>query len=457
MSDYKLADDRRTFWPVTKTWLRDKAGLNYAVGFGLLSRLWSLPASFVTWYLMLTEFSDVQRGLYSIFQSILAIQIFFELGLSTCLTQFISHEFGNIRKRAEGTLEGDPLHLGRMASVFRLAVKWYSVVAVGFLFFVGVLGWWFLSSKPTEGVSWLIPWWALCAAASFALICNPLACLLEGCGEIAFVAKVRFVGNLVASVLAWFGIKEGLGLMTAAILLALPNAIFLTCCLSLKKNLFRQMWKELLLVPISWKIEIWPFQWRIALSAGSGFFILWFFNIPVVYYWGLEAAGRMGFTNQLVNSLSSVAFMWVAMRAPRYGAMVGQHHHKELMALHRRTAGQSLSVYLVGSAALFGAFLMLQKFPLFAAKLLPSGEAAVLLVAGLATQVVFSQAVLLRAHKDDPFFLLSVLNALLTAPLMIVLTQRNGTLGTCLAYAIVQWLILIPATRIFREFFQKRG
>lgn len=449
--------NRSTALPVSgrldrmKDWLRIRVGMNSAIGFGLLSKLWSLPASFVTWYLMLADFSDLQRGFYSIFQSILAVQIFFELGLSTCISQFISHEFGNLRLTNEGILDGGIVPRGRVAAVFRLAVRWYAAIAIGFLVVVGALGWLFLAGKPTEGVAWVGPWWALCAAAAFALVCNPVASLLEGCGQIAFVARARFVGTLVASLLAWFGIKCGIGLMTAALMLLIPNVVFLGFCFRFRSRLIRQALVEEKPGDVSWMNEIWPFQWRIALSAASGFFILWFFNIPVAHYLGLEAAGRMGFTNQLVNALTSAAFMWVGMRAPQYGVLVGQRRRNELVALHRRTSRQAIAAYTTGSFVLFVVFLALQRFSFFANKLLSPSEMAILLIAGLATQIIFGQAVFLRAHKSDPFFGLSLINAMVTASLIILLTSRLGTMGACLAFAITQWTILVPATMVFRR------
>lgn len=68
-------------------------GVNRAIGYGVLTRMWSALAGPLTILLIATRFSKVEQGFYYTFSSILALQVFFELGLLTVLAQFAAHEF----------------------------------------------------------------------------------------------------------------------------------------------------------------------------------------------------------------------------------------------------------------------------------------------------------------------------------------------------------------------------
>lgn len=61
--------------------------------------------------------TGVEQGFYYTFGSIVAIQIFFELGLNGIITQYVAHERAHLEWKDSITLTGDPKHLSRLSSL----------------------------------------------------------------------------------------------------------------------------------------------------------------------------------------------------------------------------------------------------------------------------------------------------------------------------------------------------
>jgi len=79
---------------------------------------------------------------------------------------------------------------------------------------------------------------------------------------------------------------------------------------------------------------------------------------------------------------------------------------------------------------------------------------AVLCVISLANHLVFAEAAYLRAYKQEPFMIISVLNAIATTIFALLTVPHFGTAGATFTYALTTLLIsLVGGTTIF---FRKR-
>ena len=99
-------------------------GLTSDVIYTVLLRGWQFLAGGLTLIFIIHALSPEEQGLYYIFYSILAIQIFFDLGLTTVLVQFASYEKSKM-KWIKNKLSGDSVAKSRLSSLFRFSIKWY--------------------------------------------------------------------------------------------------------------------------------------------------------------------------------------------------------------------------------------------------------------------------------------------------------------------------------------------
>jgi hypothetical protein len=421
---------------VLKHWI----GLDRAILFTILARFWGAFSGLVTLFLITRFLSLDEQGYYYTFYSIVALQIVFELGFSFVILQLAAHERAYLTFLPNGAIEGDPVAHSRLASVLHKAVYWY--MGAGILMGAALIpaGLWFFSSHPTPGVAvaWRLPWISLVLAAVLAFQIDPVFSFLEGCGFVAQVAQRRFTQALLGSALAWSAMIMHKGLFAPALLIFGQVFVGLVFLFS---NRHRRLLGNLLRYPVrehfvGWRTEIWPFQWKIAISWLCGYFIYQLFSPVLFAFQGAAAAGRMGMSLNVATGIGSVAIAWMSTKASPFGALVARGEFQQLDRLFFRTLKQSTALLIFGA----GLFLVLlaacgHYIPRFSARLLPLWAVGILLAGTVINHVVYSQALYLRAHKQEPFLMQAVISAVLIGSLTVFLGKYYG------ANAIVVGLI----------------
>jgi O-antigen/teichoic acid export membrane protein len=220
--------------------------------------------------------SKVEQGYYYTFGSILAIQIFFELGLSNIITQFVAHETSNIKWQDRISFSGSKESGSRISSLLRFTVKWFVVIAVLLLIGLLIAGYAFFGkfSKGDNFVNWEIPWVILSIMTSLSLMLSPILAFFEGLGRIKEVAKIRLVQQTVQLFLVLLFFSLGFKLFSSPLAAILSFGIVpLWILLGDKKKLLIFIWHKIDVFTVNYREEIFPFQWKIALSWISGYFI----------------------------------------------------------------------------------------------------------------------------------------------------------------------------------------
>jgi O-antigen/teichoic acid export membrane protein len=219
-------------------------------------------------------------------------------------------------------------------------------------------------------------------------------------------------------------------------------------------------WRELLVElwrapaggeTISWRHEIWPFHWRIAISCVSGYFILNFFTPVLFYFHGPVVAGQMGVTMSLVTSLSALAQSWTVSKGPRFGMLISRREFAELDRLFYRATAQAVGICILGGLALLAGLLVVRGHFAIGARFLDPGPTSLLVLATVVGQIVLGQAIYLRAHKQEPFMILSAANGVATGCLVALLGCFFGAWGVSLAFAVVQIAIFVWASQVWRD------
>ena len=308
-----------------------------AVSFGILTRICQVCTGPVTAILIATRFTPELQGYYFTFVSVLALQIFVELGLGTVIIQFASHEWSKLSFDSSGQIVGDAVALSRLRSIANIAFKWYLVGALIACIGLGIGGYFFFSQKPETVIFWTAPWLVLCLLTGLTLCLVPVWSLLEGCNQVANVYLFRFLDGLFRSIPLWFAILVGAKLWVPVIssLVGLIWAVFF---------LRRRYWgflKTLLFSQttgqrVQWKSEMLPMQWRIAVSWLSGYFVFSMFTPVLFQYHGAVVAGQMGMTWSLITVVSSISGAWIQPRAPYFGILIAQRKYEQLDKLFWR-------------------------------------------------------------------------------------------------------------------------
>jgi hypothetical protein len=421
-----------------------------AAVWGVASKLSQAAGAPLTALLVVIFFTPTIQGYYYSFASLLALQIFLELGLASVITTFSSHEWARLRLDGTGEASGDEQALKRLSGLALASFKWYLVG--GFVLF-GVLtvgGTAFLElHRESVDIEWRSPWLLLCAASAVSFVITPIWALLQGCGQIDEVYRFRFIDGVCKNVVLWSAIAAGAGLWSAG-LSASFSVLFASLFLWMRHRRFLSSLLAVHGLLANWWSEVFPLQWRIAVSWVSGFFAFYLFTPALFYFDGPEAAGRMGITWTIVGGISALASTWAQTRAPRFAQLVadGKFHELDRQALHVGTVGVVVS--LASGLAALGALAIAQIYlPGVAARFLPLGPIALFLAADVLHQISVVLSTYLRAFKREPFVVLSLILAVLIAGGTISLTPTLGPTGPAAAYLFAMIIGLIMATRIF--------
>ncbi|MGK5027408.1 hypothetical protein [Janthinobacterium sp. RB2R34] len=428
-------------------------GIDRAVAYTLLGRGWSSLAGLATLWFIVKNLSLPEQGFYYTFSSVIALQIIFELGMSYVVMQFASHEMIKLYWSDDGTLDGDDFAKGRVRSLLQLVLKWYGVVALLILLTVLPAGWIFFSNSDHGGnISWQLPWAFLTVMAALNIIILPILSILEGCGRIAEVARMRMLQNIAGSVFAWITLTLGGGLLALPMLNMMSVVVALWWFWKVYHAFFADMWHSKVNSSISWRHEIWPFQWKIALSWLSGYLILQLF-VPVLFsYQGAVPAGQMGMSLSIGSAISSIAIAWINTKAPTFGNLIASKRYTELDTLFARILKQSMLVVVFGG---LGAFILKYALTYFgsnlADRMLPLLPFSLLMLVAIVNHVVFAEAIYLRSHKREPFMWLSLAIGISICISTFYFGKNYGVTSMMAAYLLICTGGLIWGTLIFRS------
>jgi hypothetical protein len=423
--------------------LRHLFGLDRAIGFTLLARGWSSVAGLITLRLIAGHLSLEEQGYYYTFGSLVALQIVFELGFSSVILQLASHEAAHLTIPHGGLISGNSTAHQRLASVLQRSIRWYFIASILMVCSVIPAGIHFFGKHPQTNppIAWLLPWCAVVLAATFTFQIDPLFSFLEGCGFVPQVARTRFWQAFTGSVLAWTALLLHHGLYAPALLIAGQALAGSTWLASQRKLLLHLFRFDTAGNRITWN-EVWPFQWRIAISWLCGYFISQLFNPILFVYWGAAAAGQMGMSLTLMNAISSVALAWVYTKAAPFGQMVARKDYAQLDRVFFRAVTQSVILCSLGALALWLAdcFLYAHHSP-YAPRILPPLPFGMLLVVPVLNQIVASQALYLRAHKQEKFLINSILGATCIAISTFFLGRYYAAFGMVVGFLVVSIFI----------------
>jgi hypothetical protein len=436
-------------------WLRTVLGLDRAVGFTVLARFWSSAAGLVTIFLIARFLSLAEQGYYYTFGSLVAIQMIFELGFSYVILQMASHERAQLSISADYEITGDPVAHARLASVIQKSVRWYSVAAVLLAATLVPVGFHFFSTHqhPGVAVSWRFPWCLAAIMAAFNFQVDPLLSFLEGCGYVPDVARLRFMQSATGSLLAWGALATHHGLFAPSMMLLGMASSAVVWLVGKRKLLLGLLRYHPGSHRIRWIQEVWPFQWRIAVSWFCGYFIYWLFNPVLFAYRGPVEAGQMGMTLSMVNAIQNIAVSWVSTKSAPFGTFVARKEYGILDHTFFRALRQTFAVSVAGALTAWMGCIYLNWLHLrFAQRLLDPTSLGLLLVYMVINVIIFAEAFYLRAHKQEVFLANSVVGAVIVTITTLTFGRYYGARGIAVTGCIGNFFGLAWATYKFRKY-----
>ncbi|MBL8814936.1 MAG: hypothetical protein JNL58_02815 [Planctomyces sp.] len=431
-------------------------GVDRAVGFAVLSRIWQLLTGPVTQILVVLNFTSMRQDYYFAFSNLIGTQIFLELGLQVVLISIASHEWSGLHIIGD-RIEGDSSALSRLTSLGRRMLVWYSILAICFITIISVAGFLFLAdttalrdvqAQTDETISWRLPWLMFVFISGLQFPLMPVTAIAEGCQQLSAINRIRFLSGIAGTLLVWILVVSGAGLWalvgTAAVRI-LGESLLVFGPLRPFINAFVQ---PPMSAVICWRSEILPLQWRIAVQG----ILLWGVNqLPglIMFRYHEGEATRLGMTWTILTALQSAALAWIETRRPVFGKLIAERRYSELDQLFFRLSRLSiLAMTTAASTFCFAVWWIGTRdewlFVRLSGRLLGPRATLLFAVAMIVYQLALCTNLYVRAHKRDPFLAAAVISSLTIASLEVVLGIHYGGEGVAFGYLLGISLVQVP-------------
>jgi O-antigen/teichoic acid export membrane protein len=424
--------------------LAGQLGIDRAVFYTLLARGWRAIGGLISILLIAKFLTPETQGYYYTFQSLIALQVFVELGLVVVVVSVTSHEWVKLQLNEEGVIVGEPEALSRLVSFGRKLASWYAVAAVVFVLLVASAGALFLAIKGSvEG--WLAPWLLTVLFQGMLLWTVPFQALLEGCNQVVAIQRFLLWQSILANVVLWICLATGAGLWSVAALIGTQSASTIYYLGVVHRSFFLPFWHPPSGPRIDWKLEVWPMQWPLAVQGVVNYFVYSLYTPVVFYYHGAVEAGRFGMTWQVFTMLQVLGLAWIKARVPRFGMLIAQRDFAGLDMLWRHTALMAIGVFALGMGAFLLFQIILDHFDLgFGRRLLGTEMTLLLLPTGLLAMWGQCAASYWRAHKAEPLGFSAAIPGLINGVLVWWWGSSYGPAGAIAAYLTMMVIISTP-------------
>lgn len=437
-----------------------RIGMDKAIAYSSGSRIIGGVTGVLSVFFISTFLTGVEQGFYYTFGSILALQVFFELGLTGIMTQYVAHEVSHLQLNADNHYEGEEKYKSRLASLVHFCVKWYSVLAILVFVSILIIGLVFFEhygEDQSSDVSWHIPWVLICLGTSINILQSPFISIFMGIGKVKEMSKVGFIQQIILPLAIWTGFICGLKLYV------LPLSSFVSILIwqifvwkTGLAGIVINLWKVRITESVAYFKEIFPYQWKIALSWVSGYFIFQLFNPVLFATEGAVVAGQMGMTLQALNAIQAFSMSWLNTKVPLYSQLIALKDYLKLDTIFNQTLKQMTSVCFVLLVVFFIAIWLLNITQIqlnghvFADRFLPYVPMFLLMFTVYLNQYISSWATYLRCHKQEPFLVISICGALADGLSTLVLGNLYGLYGITFGYSLLTLLFFPWGYWIYR-------
>ncbi|GAA0542071.1 hypothetical protein FHS83_000221 [Rhizomicrobium palustre] len=420
--------------------------LDPATAWFIATRLFGIVMSPLTLAIVAAFLSPIEQGYFYTIFSILSLIVFFELGLGGVVIFIVGHRGAEISWGKMKQLTGTPDILSWIGAVYRKIAAWYGVMAVAFFVVVAPIGCLLLSSKTAlPPATYLVPFIFVVLLFSVNIFQDGTAAFLEGTGRIKEVKRAQFMSGAAGSLallLALLLHSRLWSIVISEIATVTVLGVWLYSYRSALFGLLKSVSSDT--SAVSWRDEILPLQWRIALTWLSGYFINMAF-VPILFALrGPIEAGQMGMALKISGALYTLSIGLVSAKSAKLSAMAASDYPGFLRLLrHSALAAAGLSA--AGALAVLVAMIVLKfVWPAFLDRLLPMGPMMAIMGVPVIGAIATSMQIYARTQKQDPFVWANMITAVCVTSVTLFTAYKMDASAMAYGYFAVLALISIP-------------
>lgn len=378
----------------------------------------NIVLGFITLLIVPLTLTPTEQGYYYLVFSLIAVQVFFELGLNFVVSQIAAHEFAYLIINSDGDIEGHRNNKERFVNLWNKTNIIYRAISTAFILIALPVGWYFFTAKgDLQAAQWTNQWISIVFLNAFLIFASPKMAILESIGYIHKVAQLRMYTSIIASPIVWIVLYLKMGLWSIVALLLIQNLLTYTWLFTYAPYKWKLNEKDLGFSShqISWKLEIFPMQWRVAIGSISGYLIFQAINPIILLNRGAIEAGRVGLALNIFNSLTTLGMTFVNASTPAMLKQIALNNREKLNSIFIRSVTYGL-VFAIFSCLVFIISIEYMSGAHFGV-VDRIAETKILLCLAIVTIVntlIFSAASYMRAHKVEPMLAPTIVGGILT-------------------------------------------
>lgn len=420
--------------------LSAKIGLDKPVKLTYLNTIISTLQGPVTIYFILRCLTPKEQGIWYAFYNLAALTIFAELGFANLISQRVSHIYAGLEFK-NGCISGPQGQTDQLFSLIRFSIKFYLTIIVVAVLLLGTIGYLYFGKESNEIFTAFLLY-SLFGGGK--LLVSLLQSIYQGFNKVADIQTNVLISSLIYPLAMWILLSLGINIWALTIASGVNVILLLFLLYRVAPNFWSQALNYSIINKFAWFAEILPVQGKYALSSLSSYLIFYLY-VPAVYKLENKVlAGKLGLTLSIVGAVFSFSAAWTWSKMPTFNILAARRQRTELMKLLRKSVIISSSFYIAGSLALLALIYIINKYHFYNDRFLDMYHMALILSYQFVVLLFTPVGIYLRAHNDDPWYIVSIMCAVLTTAAIIGILPYFGLSGLIVSINIINWFVLLP-------------
>lgn len=396
-----------------------------------------------------------EQGIYYALFGLFSLFAFADLGLSSALINFISHQKEINLKKIN---KSNTIKRANLARLITFAFNWGIIgsLILGLItYFIGVLS---LNSffSSAQDLHYSIIVVSIMSIFFFQILV--FFAILEGFNLVSQMFFYRslymflFISNQLIFLFLDFSYKSLIFAQVISTLLV----YFILLLKHFKKLLFLSLEskKE---ASISILGDVIPFQSKVAASWIFGMVPIQIIPTVIASTLGLTLSAQIGMTQQIITAISATAFIFIQVIIPKMGELVSQKQNIEVLKIYNKAQKLSLLISVLGIFGFIASYLLIEKFYMVILnRILPPELLILVLSLIIVNWITFSRASLARVFHIEIMFWPTILSG--SSIIFLLFFSKFLTPNQFILYYVTaSWMSFIfLGSILFKQFYSKK-
>ena len=413
------------------------------------SKVIHLSSHALTLLLISNLFSLEEQGLFFLFHSLISLQIFVELGMGNVIQNFSSHEVEIIRSATDPKSIKVKRASDQLGYIFKIGVIWFGCGSILLTFILTFFGSEFISATNTYYKGWQLIWIITGLLVSMLVAFQVFWSIIQGCNWVLEYYRFKIFQIFLGNITLWIIILAD-GKLWSIVGFVGAQVLVATIYLLIRfRHFFYKLYKQKLKYnKLTWKKDLLPFQSLIFISFFSGYLA---FNIQVPLtsiLFGVEEAGKVGASWQLVGLISIISYAFIAPHGPQIAMWAQSKKYFKIKPYIQKISKTNLLIVVGLSIGLLLSisFIKLIKEPSFVFNIIErlgsTPQIIFMIIGHIAVSATIPLSIYLRAHKKEPIAHLSLIAGIFTLVGSYYFSIYLGVVGIGLGFMLSQLIVL---------------